>query len=304
VAAPAKKERPMSLPDPRTAGAPILMRAAILVVGTAMGTATAFAAGDITFAPHRAVYDVSLARAAPGSGVNDMTGRLVYELKGSACEGYTQSMRFVTTSSSSDGSEQVNDMRSTSFEEAAGRRLRFNTTQYRDEQIAEVTQGQAGRRGAQGDVNVELVKPETRALSLPGNVYFPIQHSIAMLEAAKAGKNSFVADVYDGSEKGDKVSATNTFIGPARDQAKDRLPTGLANADRLKALKFWPIATSYFEKDKSFDKKDTLPNYEMAAHFYENGVSTKLLMDYGDFSLKGELTELTFLDVPACAAQK
>ena len=294
----------MYLRDPRTVFGQSWTRTAGAIVFVLSGAVNATAAGEITFAPHRAVYDVTLARAAPGSGVNDMTGRLVYELKGSACEGYTQSMRFVTTSSSSDGSEQVNDMRSTSFEEAAGRRLKFNTTQYRDEQIAEVTQGQAGRRGADGEVNVELTKPESRALSLPGTVYFPIQHSIAMLEAAKAGKQLFVADVYDGSEKGDKVSATSTVIGPARDQAKDKLLPGLANAERLKALKFWPIATSYFEKDKSFDKKDSLPNYEMAAHFYENGVSTRLVMDYGDFSLKGELTELTFLDAPACAAQK
>ena len=294
----------MYLRDPRTVFGQSWTRTAGAIVFVLSGAVNAAAAGEITFAPHRAVYDVTLARAAPGSGVNDMTGRLVYELKGSACEGYTQSMRFVTTSSSSDGSEQVNDMRSTSFEEAAGRRLKFNTTQYRDEQIAEVTQGQAGRRGADGEVNVELTKPETRALSLPGTVYFPIQHSIAMLEAAKAGKQLFVADVYDGSEKGDKVSATSTVIGPARDQGKDKLLPGLANAERLKALKFWPIATSYFEKDKSFDKKDSLPNYEMAAHFYENGVSTRLVMDYGDFSLKGELTELTFLDAPECAAQK
>ncbi|MFX7739643.1 DUF1849 family protein, partial [Acinetobacter baumannii] len=83
--------------------------------------AAADAASPIKFAPHRAVYDVSLARSAPGSGTSDMNGRLVYELRGSACEGYTQDMRFVTTSSSSDGSEQVNDIRSTSFEDPSAR---------------------------------------------------------------------------------------------------------------------------------------------------------------------------------------
>ena len=257
----------------------------------------------VKFEPHRAVYDVTLARAAPGSGVSDMTGRLVYELQGGACEGYTQSMRFVTKSSSSDGSEQVNDMRSITFEEEAGRNLRFTTTQYRDDQAAETTQGQAGRGSPGGEVKVELSKPEKKALSLPATVYFPIQHSIAMMEAAKSGKTLFVADVYDGSEKGDKVSATNTVIGAARPQTSDVFQASMANVDRLKALKYWPIATSYFEKDKSFDKKDGLPNYEMAAHFYENGVSTRLVMDYGDFSLKGELTELTFLGEPACATK-
>jgi len=256
--------------------------------------------GGIVFAPHRAVYDVSLARAAPGAGVADMSGRLVYELKGSACEGYTQDMRFVTSSSSAEGSEQVNDMRSTSFEEPAGRTMRFNSAQYHDSQAAEVTQGQAGRRGADGAIQIELTKPARKAISLPANTYFPIQHSIAMLDAARSGTRLFVGDIYDGSEKGDKVSATNTVIGKSGKGAGDRLPAGIANLDQLKGMVYWPVATSYFEKDKTFDSKDQVPNYEMSAHFYENGVSTHLVMDYGEFALKGELTELTFLPETTC----
>jgi hypothetical protein len=275
---------------------------AVWVIASTSGSIRA--ADAVTFAPHRAVYDISLIRAAPGSGVNDMSGRLVYELTGGSCEGWAQSMRFVTQSSSSDGSEQVNDMRSSSFEETTGKKLRFTTTQYRDAEIAEVTQGQAGRRAVNGDVTIELSKPEAKALSLKGTVYFPIQHSLALLDAARAGRNRFEADVYDGSEKGDKVSATTTIIGKGRRPDASMLPAGVANANQLKSLQFWPVSTSYFEKDKSIDKKDALPSYEMAAQFFENGVSTKLTMDYGDFALRGELKELTFLGDPTCQAPR
>lgn len=254
---------------------------------------------DIKFAPHRAVYDITLGRSAPGSGMADMTGRLVYELTGGACEDYAQTMRFVTQSSASDGSEQINDMRTSSWEEIAGRRLKFTTTQYRDEQVAEVTEGNAGRKGPAGEVTIELSQPESKALSLPGSTYFPIQHSIALLAAAKAGKNRFEADVYDGSDKGDKVSATTTLIGKGRNTEVAEL-AAVANAERLKGMPFWPISTSYFEKGKALDTKDSLPTYEMSAHFYENGVSTRLVMDYGDFALKGELKELVFLPEPRC----
>lgn len=271
------------------------------LAGVLIATVAAQAASEtVKFAPHRAVYDITLGRSAPGSGVNDMTGRLVYELTGGACEDYAQSMRFVTQSSSTDGSEQVNDMRTSSSEEAGGRRLKFTSTQYRDDQIAEATEGRAGRKAGDNEVTIELSKPETRALSLPGSVYFPIQHSIAMLDAARAGKMRFEADVYDGSDKGDKVSATTTVIGKARVADAAELPASIANVERLKQMKFWPISTSYFEKGKTLDTKDALPNYEMAAHFFENGVSTRLVMDYGDFSLKGELRELTWLDEPRC----
>ena len=51
---------------------------------------------EVVFAPHRAIYDLSLDNAQSGSGVSGVNGRIVYELSGNACEGYAQSMRFVT----------------------------------------------------------------------------------------------------------------------------------------------------------------------------------------------------------------
>lgn len=267
-----------------------------------IGLAAPASAQSVKLAPHRAVYDVTLGRSAPGSGVNELAGRMVYELRGGACEDYAQTMRFVTKSSSNDGTEQTNDMRTTSSEDATGQRLTFNSTQYRDDQLGDITEGSAGRRS--NEVSIRLEKPEVKTLTLPASTYFPIQHSIAMLQQAMAGKDRFLADVYDGSDKGDKVSATVTMIGKQHVGGDKSLATPITNADRLSGLRYWPISTGYFEKNKDLDAKDALPNYEMAANFYENGVSTRLVMDYGDFSLKGELKELTFLDTPTCAAGK
>jgi len=73
------------------------------VFAAALVAATPAVAADVVhFAPHRAVYDITLTKSASGSGVAGMTGRMVYELTGSACEGYTQNMRFVTRMSSQD----------------------------------------------------------------------------------------------------------------------------------------------------------------------------------------------------------
>ena len=49
-------------------------------------------------APHRAVYDLALDKASDRSGITDITGRMVYEFNGSACEGYTVTFRFMTWS--------------------------------------------------------------------------------------------------------------------------------------------------------------------------------------------------------------
>ncbi len=252
----------------------------------------------IVLAPHRAVYDITLARAQQGSGVNDLNGRMVYELTGSACEGYAQNMRFVTRMSSGEGGAQLNDLRSSSWEDAGSTRLRFNSSQYKDEQLAESTQGDARRTDPSANVRVELTRPKKKKLTFAKPVYFPVQHSIAVLEAARAGKLLFTGDLYDGSEKGEKVYATTAAIGRMAAPGKSRLPAGLKNADQLAARRSWPVSISYFEPNS--ERKDAVPTYELAFRFYDNGVSSGLFIDYGEFAIRGELKELTFLDSGRC----
>src|SRR4249920_2766575 len=109
----------------------------------ALAAASAFlapaAAGEpIALAPHRAIYEMTLATTRGGSGVTAVTGRMVYELTGSTCEGYTQNMRFVTQMVNQSGTAVLTDLRSSSWEEGKGKRFRFNSSQYRDEKATDV----------------------------------------------------------------------------------------------------------------------------------------------------------------------
>ena len=66
-----------------------------------------------------------------------MSGRMVYELTGSECAGYTQSMRFVTRMTNQEGTATVTDMRSSSWEDAlAAHRLRFSSSQYETQKLS------------------------------------------------------------------------------------------------------------------------------------------------------------------------
>jgi hypothetical protein len=255
--------------------------------------APARAAGeDVLMAPHRAIYEMSLATARGGTGVTAVSGRMVYELTGSTCEGYTQNMRFVTQMVNQGGTNMITDLRSYSWEEGNGKRFRFNSSQYRDEKPTEITAGDAARANTADDVKVELTKPAKKDLSLPARVYFPVQHSIALVAAAKLGKTIFRADLYDGSEKGEKVYDTVSFIGTRRPPgANQRLPQ-VKNAEQLDRMATWPVSIGYFEPGS--DRKDATPVYELSFLFFENGVSRKLFIDYGEFAIQGELSEITF----------
>ena len=257
------------------------------------------AGGAVQFRPHRAVYDITFDHATPGSGVADMTGRMVYEMTGTNCGEYAQNMRFVTRMTNQDGVAQVNDLRTTSFEELASHRLRFSSSQYENQKLSEASQGTAGPGNGSSLIEAKLTKPAKKTVKLPADIYFPIQHSLALVQAARAGHSQFTANLYDGSDKGEKFYETSAVIGPRAAPGSVSVPAKLANGDKLNAIPSWPIAIGYFEPGPS--QLDALPTYELSFRFYENGVSSRLYIDYGDFAIRGELKELTFLEEGKCS---
>lgn len=256
------------------------------------------AAEPVGLAAHRAVYEITLDKAKAGGSVTDLTGRMVYELTGSACEGYTQTMRFVTRMTSQEGEASINDLRSTTIEDTGTRNFKFSSSQYRDDQLTESVAGDAKREAGDAATKVEITKPKKLNIDVPASALFPVQHSIAMLAAARAGKTIFSADLYDGSEKGEKVYATTAVIGGRQAPGKNPKMPEVKNAEKLDALAAWPVSLSYF--DKKSDKSDAAPSYELAFLFFENGVSQRLFIDYGDFSIRGALKDLVFIDTPSC----
>ena len=253
---------------------------------------------DVVFAPHRAVYDLSLDSVQSGSGVTGVNGRIVYELSGNACEGYAQSMRFVTQTVNQEGDVQTTDLRTSSWEEVPARRLRFSTSTYQNEMPAEQTQGMAKRAQGNGPASVELARPEKREAKLSGDIYFPIQHSMAIIQAARAGRTILAADLFDGSETGDKVYATSTAIGRQTKPGSGAvvsLAKGVADLDRVPS---WPISVSYFPAGQT--QGDTVPLYEMSYRFHDNGVTSSLRINHGDFAIVGELKELTYFEASPC----
>jgi len=274
------------------------------LLGPAGAVEAAVHGNGVVLAPHRAVYEISLDRSGSSSGIRELKGRMVYELAGSACEGYTQNMRFVTRTVGPKGRTSIADMRSSTWEEGLGRRFRFNSSQYQDDKLIERVSGEAdrNRKGGARQVSIELSKPKQRRLRLSSKIYFPVQHSIALLQAANAGKPLLQADLYDGTDKGDKVYATTTIIGPLLPQTADGKLPRVKNTQNLRGMKVWPVSISYFRKKRKNIKEDTTPIYELAFRFYANGVSRRLFIDYGDFAVRGVLTKLTYYPASGCGA--
>lgn len=256
-------------------------------------------AAQAGLAPHRAVYDMALERSGTGAGISALTGRMVFELKGNACTGYEQTMRFVTETLNRQGKSSINDQRSTFIEDADRRRFRFRTDQFRNKRLASKSQGEAIRSQGPDRLAIKIQDPKRKKLDIKRTVLFPVEHSIRLLEAAKQGKTLFTVDLYDGSEKGEKVYATTAALGAKMPAGVNASLEKAKSADSLDGLGAWPVALSYFEVDKG-KRLDAVPNYELSFLYFENGVSRKLFIDYGTFSMRGKLVKLEMLPQKAC----
>jgi hypothetical protein len=291
--------------------------AASAVVTPAAAQIVSPVAVAVPLQPHRAIYDISLDETGPAMSISSISGRVVYELMGSACEGYAQNMRFVTETTTTEGASSTTDLRTSSWEDAASRRMRFSSSTFGNDQLAEQTQGSATKSeaGAAGtrpaakvsepapgsgqSLAIEVTKPERKTARIGEPVYFPIDHSVAMLRSAKAGKSVFSGNLYDGSEGGEKYYFTAAAIGPVSAKSSlQSVPKLTGDAAKLTGVRSWPISIAYFKPEtRHFDQ---LPLYEMFFRFHENGITSDLVIDHGDYRLKGELKELTLLDQSPC----
>ncbi|PXW56174.1 cell envelope integrity EipB family protein [Methylobacterium sp. B4] len=241
----------------------------------------------IRLAPHRAVYDLSLARSTGTRAVEGVRGRIVIDFSGDACRGYTMQTRQVTLLDSGESGDRTSDLRSSTFEDGDGTSFRFRTTTILNNKPSPSVDGTAV--AASEALKVKLKEPKRDQFQAEGPVLFPIHHMIRLIKAAKAGETTVSAKVFDGSDDGRKVYDTLAVIGrpsaaPAVETERDK---PLREGDHA-AMRRWPVTLSYFTAGQG----ERTPIYTLTFDLYEDGVSGRLHLDYGDFAIDGTMSRL------------
>jgi len=237
---------------------------------------------------HRAVYDLTLKKASDRSGITGISGRMVYEFNGSACEGYTVKFRFVTQIVTAEGTK-LTDQQTTTFEDAEGKTFSFVTKSFVDQNLDKEVKGIA-TKDAKG-LKVDIDKPEKNSLELAAT-QFPTQHLVELIGKAEKGENFYQTNLFDGSEDANKVMTTTVVVGK-KTEADKADPEAPALA-KLAADKYWPVDIAYF--DDSAQNGEEVPEYRISFKLHENGITRDLTMDYGDFSMTGRLVNLSLFD--------
>jgi hypothetical protein len=269
---------------------------AIVTCWSAIPPAPAMAqASAVSLASHRAVYDLKLAQSRGKRPMSSVNGRILYDFSGNACEGYALQFRQVSQLDSGEGRVSLSDLRATTWEEGTAKRLRFHSQNFLDERLRDAVDGQADRL-AKG-IGVKLTKPADKSMDFEADIVFPTEHVRRIIAAARDGRTTYEAVVYDGSESGEKLYETLAVIGKAI-APQERQPTDAAKHAALASMVRWPITISYFDKSKQGGEQT--PIYAITFELYENGISRALLLDYGDFVVSGEMTQLEIKDSKPC----
>ena len=283
---------------PRDVIALALMVAAIAAApGLAGGRAEA--AASIPFLPHQALYDLSLVKSRGSNAINSARGRILYNFSGSACEGYTSEFRQVSELESGEDKVTLSDLRSTSWEDGAGKSYRFKIETRMNDSDASPVDGVAERVG--DHVTVKLKQPQAKTITLDGDTVFPTQQIQRIIAAARAGKSVLELTVYDGSDNGEKVYNTLSVIGqPIPGDRSIASPDPSTESGAMKSLTRWPVTVSYYDRGAKATEGEQTPVYSMSFELFENGVSRALVLDYNDFVISGALGKFDIKDSKPC----
>lgn len=264
----------------RTAAA---LRFAAGLAGLSMALAPAAALAAVPLLPHHAVYKLTLASSKGSKAPDDATGMIAYDFSGSACAGYKTVFQQVTSLQPPEGDARVSNTETTTVESGDAHSFDFDTRTTVNQGSPDTVKGEAVR-ASDGDLDVDLKAPEDAKVDLKTEAMFPTEQLSRIIATASSGGKILATPVFDGSDTGRKIFSTLAVIGaPITAAAPDKA----AQVDALKGLRRWPVTVSYFDQNQT----DSPPAYVLSFELYENGVSRALKVDYGSFSLAGELVE-------------
>lgn len=240
--------------------------------------------------PHRALYKMSLDSVRNGSQVQGADGVMYFEWA-DACDGWTVEQRLnLSLNRGEDFNVEIKSVYTT-WELKDGTKYRFNYRNTVNGVVKDEYRGTAvldapGQKGL-----ATYTYPEHKEIQLPVGSYFPTAHTMALVNAAIAHKPLFGATVFDGTDE-HGMSMISAVIGPQKDVSDAAARTGLGQTPAIA----WPIRMAFFP----YDQEEATPDYEMDTTILPNGVSEFMLMDYGEFRLRGALQKVEPLSKPDC----
>nr|WP_321444261.1 DUF1849 family protein [uncultured Cohaesibacter sp.] len=272
---------------------------AIVFLSLSLCLASVVKAEPVALAPYRAVYEITLEeggrRLAQPAALRSLSGRMVYELMGSSCEGYSMTQRLVTAADMVEGGRILEDLQMAGFEDIRAGSFEFVSRRLIGDKLAQKQRGVASLKGDKTELT--LREPRADHLTLPHKVLFPISFQKALIKAALKGERLFSAHLFDGADKVGTYYHTTSTIGPEATSGPGAAPES-GPLEALGKMKRWPLTIAYFQASEQSEAMT--PLYELSTILFENGVSGSLRLVFSDYVMRATLKSIDMLPVAEC----
>ena len=245
----------------------------------------------VEVAPHRALYTLSLESAKPQSRVVGADGSLGYEW-GESCDGWTIEQRYKLSLHNEDDPPVEINSSFVTWESKDGLSYRFNERKTQNGQADDEIRGTASLKSAGGPGTAVFEKPKAQNFDLPAGTLFPTAHTLLLIKKGHGGENFLSAEVFDGSTF-DGATLISAVLGPTQPLST---PSDSPVSSPLLLRPSWQVRLAFFPDAN----QEAQPDYELGMRLLANGVSSSMVIDYGDYVIRATLKQIEALPKPAC----
>lgn len=251
------------------------------------------AAQAVELAAHRAFYRLSLETLSNESSMASVEGAISYELK-DACDAWIVEQNYALRFQLANGGDIDNVDRFTSWESKDGLEYRFNIVRSTNGRETERVGGHAELESAGGPGMATFEQPSKDRIALSKGTVFPTEHTVILLEKAASGARFDRHLLFDGSKVEAATPVTTIILGRQEGDTGDILKSPLGPQE------VWPMQLAFFAAEGAAKPGEELPDFEMSMNVQPNGIVTSLVLDFGEFSVKGVLDKIEELPSSGC----
>lgn len=236
-----------------------------------------------------AVYDLTLSKVRTHD-LTGATGQMSFNVV-DGCTGWGTTQRMTLLVRNIDGTltKSVSDY--ISWESKDGKTFTFTLRESDNdgkEQIDDA--GTATRTGTDGSGIIAYTTPANTTLKMPPGTLFPMAHTETLLEAGRAGQKFIFPPLFDGTTADGAQATFVTILGHHGPTPNSFAP--------LSAIPSSDVDIAFFDRKND----DENPDFRTQMRYFDNGVATNLVLDFGDFVMTGNLVHLT-IPPSACGSK-
>lgn len=242
---------------------------------------------------YRAGYTFELNQAKSSSGLLSLNGASFVEWV-NVCDGYTLNQNTRSSYHYIQGGRADSAFTASTWEAKDGTNYRFVATHKVNGEVTTALEGRVDR-GEPGDHVMARVTAgrEDQEVALNSATLFPTGYTRRLISAALDGKQMIKDFIFDGSE----TDLEFQYVAVAFLLKENELNAeGEDTHPALRDVRSWPVRIAYFIDDGV----SAVPDYEVGYDMYENGITTHLVLDYGDYTITGNMERLEVLDQVVC----